>query len=634
MPTRNLPAEKNAISVFQRQRGALPSNSNDWAAVHRIAYPTANDLPDEFKATEAASYYDAGVSQPPAPQAGGIPNVSSSGDPAYIQSLTDQTNQAKTQSDQAFQAYDDMPSGNEALRVLQEAIKAKSNPKDFSQAPIGESEIFKQAGVGGYGALASSLSARGKEFDANRADFANTISQMADVYKTQATATQRRYEKSVDDYQFLSQQLNRTLDQMRQDEQQIRIINLQNDLQKELKEMDYGHDMQMEGLRAPTVRTSAEGTDTQWDPTSKTWIPVTDVNSGIVSGFNIGRYATDPNHERAVASIVQGIGKFENLSDVQDYISKKYPNSPITTRMISNTSQKFGVPWEMLVAMMEQDSSLGTAGKGARTFNPGNVGNDDAGNIRNYGNWQAGVDAVGQWLSKNRAAAPTQTVDSKAKKTAMDIFSGTSNQKLTDVPTKDRPAVAAELTKLKEAAMSSGDVEGAIRASAGGTNPSDAFKQSFEKGINVVNQIGDLKKSITDQATGPVMGIIRSNNPYDTKAQKIKAQLTAIVPNLARGVYGEVGVLTDQDVELYAKTLPNLKSTEEVNKALLGIAVRSVQRSLETKIEVQAGSGTDVSGLLNVYQKVKKQADNILGPETKAGPSVTASGVDLSKFER
>jgi len=129
---------------------------------------------------------------------------------------------------------------------------------------------------------------------------------------------------------------------------------------------------------------------------------VTNPSQGIVGGFNISSYATKPTHEAEVASLLNGIGKFETLDDVSNYIKKTAPNSPITADMISKTSAKYGVPWEMLVAMMQEDSSLGTQGKAVRTFNPGNVGNDDSGNLKNYGNWQSGVDAVGNWLSKHR----------------------------------------------------------------------------------------------------------------------------------------------------------------------------------------------------------------------------------------
>ncbi len=45
--------------------------------------------------------------------------------------------------------------------------------------------------------------------------------------------------------------------------------------------------------------------------------------------------------------------------------------------MVINAAQEHHVPPEYLLAMMINDSSLGTAGKGVRTKNPGNVGNDD-----------------------------------------------------------------------------------------------------------------------------------------------------------------------------------------------------------------------------------------------------------------
>lgn len=615
MPTRNLPAEKNAISVFQRQRGALPSSSEDWAAVHRIAYPTVNDLPDEFKATEAASYYDAGVNKPPVPQAGAIPNVNSSADPAYIQSLTDQTNQAKTQSDQAFQAYDDMPSGNEALRVLQEAIKAKANPRDFSQAPIGESEIFKQAGVGGYGALASSLAARGKEFDANRADFANVVSQMADVYKTQATTAQRRYEKSVEDYQFLSNQLNKTLEQMRQDEQQIKIIRLQNDLQKELREMDYNNDLSLRNT--PTIQDRLDAEEKGYFFRGNELLEDTDLNRGIVNGFDISSYATDPNHEKAVASIITNIGKFNTIQDVDNYIQQKYPGSPITGQMISQASAKNRVPWEMLVAMMEQDSSLGTKGKGARTFNPGNVGNDDSGNVRNYGSWQAGVDAVGKWLAKHQVSPEMSNARKSAqdvRATAQAIFDGSSTMKVSDLPQAKRDAVNQELVRLKNEALRSGDLVGVMRASAGGDKLDVATIQSFEKVASVISQLSSLKASVKNELTGPIVGTLRSKNPWDSKAKIIEAQLRATVPNLARGVYGEVGVLTDQDIKNYMQTLPNLKTEKDVTDALLAMTVKSVQNAVENKISINAASGRDMSGFVQVYNDLKGKTDEMLAP--------------------
>lgn len=207
-------------------------------------------------------------------------------------------------------------------------------------------------------------------------------------------------------------------------------------------------------------------------------------------------------------------------------------------------------------------------------------------------------------------------ISGDVKRDADTIMSGVSPLKLGDLSTKDnyRAKVAAELNKKKEEALKSGDIIGVIRASAGGKDVSDTFLQSFEKGINVIAQISDLQNSISNEATGPIWGTIRSTNPYDVKAQTIKAQLAAIVPNLARGVYGEVGVLTDNDIKNYSKTLPTLQSLEETRNAILGITLRAVQRSLENKIKTQAGFGRDVSGIESVYKEIKDLADKTLAP--------------------
>ena len=223
----------------------------------------------------------------------------------------------------------------------------------------------------------------------------------------------------------------------------------------------------------------------------------------------------------------------------------------------------------------------------------------------------------------------TSGLTGNIKQDADTIMSGTSSFKLTDLSVKDnyRAKVAAELDKRKKEALASGDFSGVIRASAGGKDVDTTFLQAFEKGINVVYQVGDLQAEIKNEITGPILGTLRSVNPYDVKARLIKAQLTAITPNLARGIYGEVGVLTDNDIKLYSQTLPTLKNPEDVRNAILGMTVRSLQRSLENKIKVQAGFGRDVSGIENVYLEVKKLADNILNP------LVGATKEDLSKLD-
>jgi hypothetical protein len=114
---------------------------------------------------------------------------------------------------------------------------------------------------------------------------------------------------------------------------------------------------------------------------------------------------------------------------------------------------------------------------------------------------------------------------------------------------------------------------------------------------------------------------LRSINPYDTDAQVLKAQLNSLIPNLARGVYGEVGVLTDADIVNYAKTIPNLTSTNDVNNAVLAMTLDTIAGGYKKQLRTLAASGRDVSGFVSLYEEIKSQADSL-----KAGLQVPQTG--------
>jgi hypothetical protein len=493
MPSRNLAAEKNAVDVFAKTKGKLPNNSQDWADVHKMAYPTINDLPDEFKATEAASYYAVPGAKPPAPNPTGAsiaapPTAPLPQDSSNIPGLKNDVTAAQTNLDQ-------LSSPNSALNILQEAIKTKTQS---AKAPIGESSIFQQAGVGGFGALSNSLAARGTELSTNATDFKNIIGQMAGTYKDMASTAMTRYEAARDAYNKEVDRIQKIQDDLRDNEQAIKLAKLQHDMQMDLARFNKNN---------PSVSEQISAADKGLEINNGV---VTDPSKGIVNGFDIGRYATDPNHERAVASIVQGIGKFNTISDVENYIKKKYPNSPVTGDMISKASEKYGVPWEMLVAMMEQDSSLGTAGKGARTFNPGNVGNDDAGNIRNYGDWQSGVNAVAAWLDKHRAKQ-----SSSSGKFTPEFYSTTEGQKVRD----DERALMAQfnanpITKDYTAVQSQEqEINSIVNSKMGG--PGDlAVVYSFMKGLDPTSVVRESEYDSAAKSGNIFSGALARFNGY------------------------------------------------------------------------------------------------------------------------
>lgn len=128
-------------------------------------------------------------------------------------------------------------------------------------------------------------------------------------------------------------------------------------------------------------------------------------NPGLINGFDITRYATDPNHEININAIYNANSYIKDANTAQQAINKNAKGSPITGQMIINSANKYNVDPALMFSLMLNDSRLGTEGKAVKTRNPGNVGNFDNGATRTYNSWAGGVDAVGEWLSKNRAKA-------------------------------------------------------------------------------------------------------------------------------------------------------------------------------------------------------------------------------------
>jgi hypothetical protein len=133
-----------------------------------------------------------------------------------------------------------------------------------------------------------------------------------------------------------------------------------------------------------------------------------------------------------------------------------------------------------------------------------------------------------------------------------------------------------------------------------------------------------LQNSINNIDTWPILWILKSNNPYDTKAQQIKAQLSALIPTLARWVYGEVWVLTDADVAQYAKTVPNLKSTKDVNNAILAMTLKWIANGYKSKLQSLASAKYDVSWYEWLYKNIENQVNSLLPQEnTTEAPQST-----------
>ncbi len=164
-----------------------------------------------------------------------------------------------------------------------------------------------------------------------------------------------------------------------------------------------------------------------------------------------------------------------------------------------------------------------------------------------------------------------------------------------------------------------------IKASAGGKIPTGEQTKPINKALLVTSQLDSIQSQIKNIDTGPIVGILKTANPYDVKAQLLKATLQATVPNLARGVYGEVGVLTDNDIANYTKTLPNIRSTKELSDLVLSMTLKVVKNSVDSNLQVLAAEGRDVSGFEPLYRRLEKQVNDIDG---RIGVTKTTQGSD------
>lgn len=175
--------------------------------------------------------------------------------------------------------------------------------------------------------------------------------------------------------------------------------------------------------------------------------------SSVINGYNLGAtstlgaYATDPQQPQKVANIANtltnSIGLISNSTQAQQAINLYAPNSPITGEMIMNSANKYGVDPTTLLALMTNDSRLGTAGVGAKTFNPGNVGNTDNGSTKTFSSWQAGIDAAAQNLAQRKTDDAQLILDATKKYNV--ALTGDEVQRFNSIPENMKSSVAGLL---------------------------------------------------------------------------------------------------------------------------------------------------------------------------------------------
>jgi hypothetical protein len=177
---------------------------------------------------------------------------------------------------------------------------------------------------------------------------------------------------------------------------------------------DYGTAYQM----AVKALQTGFGTKGQSSPlTIEQANPSTSMQKNDFLGYDLSTYATDPAYASKLTPIVQQISS--DISSygpqgMQSYIQSQAPNSPITGQMVYNASSSAGIDPRLMLGMLQLESNFGTQGAGAKTMNPGNVGNTDNGSTVTMPSWQAGLNAMAQQLANRRIQSQSQNQQPQA----------------------------------------------------------------------------------------------------------------------------------------------------------------------------------------------------------------------------
>jgi len=182
------------------------------------------------------------------------------------------------------------------------------------------------------------------------------------------------------------------------------------------------------------------------------------------------------------------------------------------------------------------------------------------------------------------------TAELLAAKTAL---GGTTGSPVTDIIAGssrfgDKKLTDSQLEKIQKATNALGSMETLQGLLAQGKD-----------GIDVSGPITGRKRTLVTQLGG------------DANAAAINATIQGLIPTVARGIFGEVGVLTDADIDNYRKTVPNLNSTDAQNKLISLVMYDVLSRSLENTLVTNAQNQTNVSGFLSTYTDTKSRINNL-----------------------
>jgi hypothetical protein len=112
--------------------------------------------------------------------------------------------------------------------------------------------------------------------------------------------------------------------------------------------------------------------------------------------------------------------------------------------------------------------------------------------------------------------------------------------------------------------------------------------------MNLLSNLEGKMQGQTDNM-GPILGRLKSWNPYDTEAQVLQSDVKATAQMI--GKYLEGGVLRAEDVPKYEAMLPTMKDKPEVAQGKIENVRQLLKMKQESRINALEAQGYSTAGL-------------------------------------
>jgi len=113
------------------------------------------------------------------------------------------------------------------------------------------------------------------------------------------------------------------------------------------------------------------------------------------------KYATNPDHVKSISQIYEQVGEY-TIEEMENEFKRLGSQLQYITEDLEEILTHFDITPGEFIAVVRQDSGAGTTGAGAKTKNPGNIGNVDDGSTIQFGTWIEGSTAAIRNLAERK----------------------------------------------------------------------------------------------------------------------------------------------------------------------------------------------------------------------------------------